>query len=361
MPDRVYGVTEQLKSLGTAAFPALIAHRDDDRFSHYTPPTGSSQAPGDRNSEPWTVGRTCMAIVIQQISPGHEYKGSVTVIPGIVGKDALPEWWKTRSSLSLTALRKEVIEQVLAKERHKATAGNHHAADRVKALEADLASLRSDKKKEQPDVKSGTGDLTRPSTTGGKPSAVPTFPLRTDPPPKEWKAGDLNKGLPYRWESGTVHILAWQVTEDKGNGTDLRMTHVLVLKRFDQPTEKGGDRWVLARLDQDPKDKDWPWRGQMLIIPPVRRGEPMPKLTDAQSYGYEFYKDLPTNEQVDAFLRETRWTPSFGNHGPPTHSLTFTTTLIAGGVDRALWNKLFGRDVPTDLFPELKTSTDDKK
>ncbi len=191
-------------------------------------------------------------------------------------------------------------------------------------------------------------------------AAIPTFPLRTDAPPKEWKADEINKGLPYRWENGTVHILAWEVTQDKGDDRNVQMTHVLVLKRFDQPTEKGGYRWVLARLYRDPKDKDWPWETELLIIPPIPRGEQMPKRTDAQAYGYEFYKDLPTDKQVEAFLRETGWSPSLGQHGPPTCSVTFTTTLVGGGVDRALWNKLFGRDIPTDLFPELKTTRDKK-
>ena len=47
------------------------------------------------------------------------------------------------------------------------------------------------------------------------PAELP-FPLRTDAPPKEWKADAINKGLPYRWEKGTVYVLAWETTEDVG-------------------------------------------------------------------------------------------------------------------------------------------------
>lgn len=101
MLDRVRHTREQLESMGTAAFPALIAHRDDQRFSHRTPPTGNRR---NGSAEPWTVGDTCIAILVQQISPGHNYKGSVSFIPGIVSKDALPEWWRARTSKSLTAL-----------------------------------------------------------------------------------------------------------------------------------------------------------------------------------------------------------------------------------------------------------------
>jgi hypothetical protein len=197
--------------------------------------------------------------------------------------------------------------------------------------------------------------------------AEPDFPLRTDTPPKEWKGDEINNGLPYRWEKGTVHVLAWETTEDVGDGTRSQMTQILVLKRFDEPTEKGGFRWVLAHLYHRPKDKDWPWRKEMLHLPPVLPGEKLPKLTDAQVFGHEFYKEVPTDKQLDAFVCETRWAPRLGAWDAFTLSedkvvtLKYVTTLSAGGVDRALWKKLFDRDVPTNLFPELKRTPSDKK
>ena len=71
------------------------------------------------------------------------------------------------------------------------------------------------------------------------------FPLWTDPPPKEWKLEEINNGLPYRWEKGTVHVLAWEVIVDD---RPHEFTQILVFKRFDQPTEKDGHRWVLGTL-----------------------------------------------------------------------------------------------------------------
>jgi len=187
------------------------------------------------------------------------------------------------------------------------------------------------------------------------------FALRTDPPPKEWRLEEINDGLPYRWEKGKVHVLAWEVIADD---RPHQYTQILVLKRFDQPTEKGGHLWVLAHLFRDPKDQQWPWRGPMRIPPPVPIGGKMPDLTDAQLFAHEFYDDPPTEEQVKVFLRQTMWTPRLGTE-PAIFSdgekRSITTKLSAGGVDRALWKKVLERDVPIKLFPELTKATDEKK
>jgi hypothetical protein len=193
------------------------------------------------------------------------------------------------------------------------------------------------------------------------------FPLRRDAPPKEWTADTINEGLPYRWEKGTLHLLAWEVIEDRSDSASSQMTQVLVLKWFDKPTEKGGHRWVLAQVYHFPKDHERPWRRDMLHIPPLRLGEKMADLTDAQVFGHEFYQDLPTDKQIEAFLRESRWPPRLGPHKAFTLAegkvvtINYVTTLVAGGVDRALWKKLFERDVPTALFPELKKGGEAKE
>src|SRR5437867_4296685 len=89
------------------------------------------------------------------------------------------------------------------------------------------------------------------------------FPLRTDSPPKEWKANQINNGLPLRWEKGVAHVLAWEVIE---NERPWKFTQVLVLKKFDQPTEQGGHKWVLAPLYHHPEDVQWPWQVPRRII-----------------------------------------------------------------------------------------------
>jgi hypothetical protein len=187
------------------------------------------------------------------------------------------------------------------------------------------------------------------------------FPLRTDLPPKEWRADEINEGLPLRWEKGTVHVLAWErVADDRPH----EYTQALVLKRFDQPTEDGGHRWVLAQLYHYPGDQKRPWHRSMRVPAPVPIGQKMPDVPDAWVFGYEFYDNVPTDEQIKKFLRQAGWAPTIGPGGilfGVGQPRTVTTRLAAGGVDRALWKKLFDRDVRPELFPELKKAVDDKK
>jgi hypothetical protein len=186
------------------------------------------------------------------------------------------------------------------------------------------------------------------------------FPLWTDPPPKEWKLDEINNGLPLRWEKGTVHVLAWEVIVDD---RPHEFTQILVFKRFDQPTEKDGHRCVLAHLYRDPKDKEWPWRGPMRIPAPPPPGEKMPSLSDAQLWGHEFYDDPPSEVKFKLFLEHTMWTPRLGTARSvfsDGEKRSITTKLSKGGVDRERWKKLFDRDVPVKLFPEL-TKPEEKK
>jgi hypothetical protein len=202
------------------------------------------------------------------------------------------------------------------------------------------------------------------------PPRLAPFPLRTDPPPTDWRLKEINEGLPYREPKGAVHVLVWEVIEDD---RPWKYTQILVLKRYDRPTFFGVERgrWLLAQLYHDPKRQAQAragaitlpaWSKPMLREAPVLPGgKMMPKLTDAHVFGHEFYKDPPTDSQVEAFLRETRWTPTLGSHEAFDRTIT-TRKLTAGGIDRAAWKKLFGRDVPTDLFPELKKlKIDDSK
>ena len=100
-------------------------------------------------------------------------------------------------------------------------------------------------------------------------TAEAAFPLRTEATPKEWKPAEINDGLPYRWEPGEVHVLAWEVIEDD---RPWKVTQALVLKRFDKPTEKGGHRWVLAQVYQQTRDAERPWATPFSPAAPVSEG-----------------------------------------------------------------------------------------
>ncbi len=183
-------------------------------------------------------------------------------------------------------------------------------------------------------------------------SAAPPFPLRTDPPPKQWRTKEINAALPQSWEPGTVHVLAWErIADDR----PFEYTQVLVLKHFDRPTKDGGHRWVLTHLYYDPKHRDRPWRGPLRIPPPFLKGEPAPELSETQLYGWAFHASPPTDDQVEVFLRETDWMPTLGLAEDSEPRVT--TRLAAGGVDPAAWKKALGRDVPARLFPELRVGS----
>jgi hypothetical protein len=183
-------------------------------------------------------------------------------------------------------------------------------------------------------------------------AAAPPFHIRTDPAPKQWRTKEFKALLPFWWEQGTVYLLAWEkVADDR----PFEYTQVLVLKHFDQPTKKGGHRWALTHLFYDPKDRDRPWQGTLRILPPVSKSEPMPKLSEAQLYGWSFYAEPPTDGQLTVFLRETDWTPALGLAEDSAPRVT--TRLAAGGVDPAAWKQALGRDVPAHLFPELRVGS----
>ncbi len=183
-------------------------------------------------------------------------------------------------------------------------------------------------------------------------SAASPFPLRTDPPPKQWRTTQINASLPLSWEQGTVYVLAWEKLADD---RPWDYTQVLVIKHFDQPTKDGGHRWVLTHLYYDRKDQERPWRGPLRIPPPLPKSEPMPKLSEAQLYGWSFYAGPPTDEKVEVFLRETGWTPALGLAEDSVPRVT--VRLAAGGVNPAAWKQALGRDVPVRLFPELRVGS----
>lgn len=190
-----------------------------------------------------------------------------------------------------------------------------------------------------------------------EPQAEPADPpsqWRADPLPVTCRSELLNEGLPLSWESGAVHLLAWATVAD--DYMESEITQAVVVKQFDRPTERG-ERWVLALVYHNPKDPKRQWDGPRRHIAPPFPGDPPELPTDAQWWGYEFYADRPIDEQVGTFLRECGWNPRLGTEATMLSNATkvnITRTLTAGGVNLAAWRKVFERDVPPSLFPELR-------
>ena len=147
---RVDRATEQLTRLGTAAFPALIAHRDDQRYSHTIIRAFSGSRSGKESplrSIDYTVGGTCVDIIARQLNPGDEYPDR-DFIPACVPPAKLPNWWAARSSKSLVDLQKEAVQWRI--ENEKKCVGSdgvlpEDAKYRLERLEAKYRSLTLEK------------------------------------------------------------------------------------------------------------------------------------------------------------------------------------------------------------------------
>ena len=142
VPPRVDQARAQLTALGTTAFPALIAHRNDRRYSYSIEGKGLfNYGPNQVVRIDTTVGRICVQVIAGQLFVGNEYQGCIQFIPDVVSEKALPEWWKARSSKSLPELRKEALEQTIAEEKRRIPEGGitgDCAKHRVEELEADI-------------------------------------------------------------------------------------------------------------------------------------------------------------------------------------------------------------------------------
>jgi hypothetical protein len=142
--DTVNGAIEQLTCLGTAAFPLLIEHRNDLRYSHFV--RALNGPPGRVTGGDATVGVTCVQVIAGQLNAGHAYCGCQNYISDAVSDEKLPEWWKARSTKSLSDLRKESLEWTIAREKKVASNDGIYgecAKDRLKALEADYRALNT--------------------------------------------------------------------------------------------------------------------------------------------------------------------------------------------------------------------------
>jgi hypothetical protein len=147
-PDQIAKASDSLTALKTAAFPALIAHRNDRHYSYTVGGEGiANEAPGRIVKHDHTVGDVCVSIIARQFYTDHAYQGSVHFIPDVVAVDDLPSWWKAHSSMSIAELRKEALKQTIAKEKERSKkikgTWSRLAADRATQLEADLAAMES--------------------------------------------------------------------------------------------------------------------------------------------------------------------------------------------------------------------------
>ncbi len=149
---RIRQAEEALERLGTAAFPALIAHRSDSRYSQsYVPPSASLVArEGEKMWSNKTVGDVCVEIIANHLNAGEQYKCCHYYVPECVSPERLPQWWSARSSKSLAQLQRESLKWTIAKEKLDADKPEYYfgneARNRAKQLEAVFRSKYLERK-----------------------------------------------------------------------------------------------------------------------------------------------------------------------------------------------------------------------
>lgn len=114
--ERIWKAVDALNGLGVTAFPQLIAHFDDDRFSF------SQDRMSGRGIRHESVGHLCWEIVERQVkkrvcwnvadprgTPGHT---GAAIVP--CGKEAAEVWWEAHRDKKLWELQAESVRSVIS-------------------------------------------------------------------------------------------------------------------------------------------------------------------------------------------------------------------------------------------------------
>ena len=135
--ERVMAARDAILERGVAAFPDLIRHIDDERYSYTTR--------GD--PEHISVGKMCHFIMSAQV---EVYHGFTSFGPGRVGPTFVPrskreaeEWWKQRRDKTLRDLQLEAVSLALDAARKKSEAPPAMKESQIAGLERLLKRLES--------------------------------------------------------------------------------------------------------------------------------------------------------------------------------------------------------------------------
>ncbi|MCY2987152.1 MAG: hypothetical protein NTY19_04690 [Planctomycetota bacterium] len=113
--DAVFRAADELVKMGVRAFPQLIEHFDDDRYSYSH--EALNAAPGDRVYYNENVGRHCRKIVREQL---HKYEIWGEPLsgfgptrwgpPGFDNNDAARRWWEQNKDKPLWRLQADALQ-----------------------------------------------------------------------------------------------------------------------------------------------------------------------------------------------------------------------------------------------------------
>ncbi len=149
--EAVEAAGDKLIGYGTAAFPMLFEHFEDQRFSHVTETSG-----GDTTAP---VGSACRSIIECQLEVYRKIGIYPRMVPSyfwdVVDKDEKPdEWWKSHKMMSLQEIQIEGVEWAISQQKGILRAGNYRGdnfnkerlAEIITRNESTLEMLRKTKK-----------------------------------------------------------------------------------------------------------------------------------------------------------------------------------------------------------------------
>jgi hypothetical protein len=142
--ERVFAAQQKLAEKGIAAFPYLVEHLSDTRYSR----TGAFAV--------WvnlSVGRICEQILTGQVLPAAQYKaragadGEWHTTPDFMqSQGGVKKWWSTHSTKSLREMKTEALVWTIEQEKKIGFPGANDRKEYLEPLEAELRALQSGKK-----------------------------------------------------------------------------------------------------------------------------------------------------------------------------------------------------------------------
>jgi hypothetical protein len=183
----------------------------------------------------------------------------------------------------------------------------------------------------------------------------PPPPVPVKPPPSSWKTADFNALLPDPDDAGPVAVLVWEVIDYEGFCPVLE--RCLVVKKYAKP--KDGAAYALGYFQRHPGENQPTWKPSSVV-----------QLRDNEIetvVGVKGYKNLPSDGEIATFLKDRIWDSevkhivgSRNEVGKPKVQYAVTPKVTDGGICRAEWKKVFDREPPAKLFPELTAPAEKK-
>jgi hypothetical protein len=187
----------------------------------------------------------------------------------------------------------------------------------------------------------------------------PSPPIPDRPAPTLWNLANLNALFPDPDDSGPVTVLVWKVIDYEG--FEPRLEVCLAVKKYAKPKE--GVAYALGYFQRLQREKPSGWVATAVS----RRKDGATDGTLEHFEGVKSYKGRPSDQEIATFLKELIWGSELrytrGSRveaGKPRLDYEVQPKVIDGGICRVEWKKLFDREPPAKLFPEL-TKPSDKK